>query len=128
MATLGLLAVVAGWVGVGIYQGMHSVIIDPQGSWQGPWPLDGADDCRTRLYSNGRFEMECRAKDRYAGTGTWFRQGNELTFQFNLFVRNGEQDSAVKEIVLRTDGTRNTMFVGQVAERGEPHRWQRQRL
>ena len=106
----------------------RGIVVDPQGAWLGPWPLDGADDCRTRLYPNGRFDMQCRAKERYAASGTWLREGNTIRFDFTLFVRNGETQTIVKPIVLRTDGTCNTMFVGPVGERGEPFKWQRQRL
>lgn len=129
--TAGLLLLLAGFLGLAGYGGcmaMRGVVVDPQGTWLGPWPLDGADDCRTQLLPNGRFDLECRAKERYAAAGRWSREGNTIRFDFDLFIRNREKVSDAKEMVLRTDGSKNTMFVGPVAERGEPYRWQRQRL
>ncbi len=104
---------------------MKSGIADPQGQWFGPWPLQGADDCRTKLFPNGNFEMECRGRDKYAGTGTWLRRQDRIEFDFRLFVRNGQANAEIKKLTLRTSGA---MCVGRLEDRGEPYCWKRANL
>ncbi|HJP82024.1 MAG TPA: hypothetical protein VJ835_00840 [Fimbriimonadaceae bacterium] len=111
--------------GRGILLAAQGSIIEVEGSWLGPWPLDGADDCRTRLFPNGQFDLECRQKTTYAGKGIWTRDGNEIRFEFSFLAKNGESSREAPDISLRTDGSRNVLFVGLSHERGEPHKWTR---
>lgn len=99
-------------------------IIDPQGLWLGPWPLPGADECRTKLLPNGRFEMECRGRDKYVGAGTWRRNDDQVHFAFR-FLAKGESrlDVAVKTYRIRTKGRQ--ICLGEVDGRGEPFCWSR---
>lgn len=124
--TIGFVCLFAGIVLV-LVNLVKTGIIDPQGQWFGSWPLQGADDCRTKLYPTGRFEMECRGKDKYAGAGTWQRDRNHLLFEFRMFVRNEKPVADMKVMTLRIDGVRDGMVVGGLNEAGEPHSWRRAR-
>lgn len=112
-------------VGYGGCMAARGVIMDPQGQWTGPWPLAGADDCRTQLFPDGRFEMECRGKEIYAATGKWRRESNHLVFMFNLYIKGGQKIEDMRNLTLRIDGAKNTMCVGQLQDRGEPYCWRR---
>jgi hypothetical protein len=106
---------------------VRTVAINPEGLWLGPWPLEGADDCRTRIFADGKFDVECKGRDRYVAMGSWYRQSNTVRFEFSHFTRNGSDVREPKPITLRTDGAKNVMFVGRVGEPGEPFRWRRGR-
>lgn len=103
-------------------------VIDPTGQWFGPWPLDGAKDCRTKLFPDGRFEVECRASESYVGLGRWSREVNHVTFKFNRLVRDGREVQKPPTMVLRIDGTRNSLVLGELRDAGEPYSWRRARL
>ncbi len=106
----------------------QGAIIDPQGKWLGPWPMDGADDCRTKLFADGRFDFECRGKSKYAGMGRWRRDVSHLIFDFSLYVRDGKKVEGMPMMKVRIDGARNTMCVGLEEDRGEPYCWKRAHL
>lgn len=103
----------------------NEVILDPTGLWLGPWPYEGAKDCRTKIMPSGKFEFECRADNRYVGLGTWRRDGNQLVFKFRHFQREGLLVTPPPTKVLRIDGIRNVLTVGELRERDQSYSWRR---
>jgi hypothetical protein len=125
MGILCLFLAMALLAGRGMLLAAQGTVVEVEGAWLGPWPLEGADDCRTRIYPNGQFDLECRQKTTYAGKGTWTRDGSEIRFQFSFLAKNGEKAREAPEISLRTHGSRNALFVGPSNERVQPYEWTR---
>jgi hypothetical protein len=123
-----LFAGFAGLVVYGVAMAFLEAVIDPTGQWFGPWPLEGAKDCRTKLFPDGRFEMECRERETYVGLGRWSREVNHVTFEFSALSREGRQVGNTPTMTLRIDGTQNTLALGELRDAGEPYTWRRARL
>ena len=115
----------AALVAYGVVMASNGAILDPTGLWLGPWPYEGAKDCRTKIMPSGQFEFECRADSKYVGMGTWSRSGNELVFKFKHFQREGSLVTPPPTKTLKIDGVRNTLLVSEPRGRNQRFRWHR---
>ena len=123
-----LFAGFAALVAYGVSMAARGAIVDPTGTWLGPWPLDGARDCRTKILPGGRFEMECRADEVYAGLGRWRHDVTQITFEFDTFIRDGRAIKPAPTVDMRIRGGGNTIYLGLPPDQGEPYVWRKPRL
>jgi len=86
-----------------------------EGTWLGPWPLEGAKDCRTRIWQDGAFDLSCRDASAWSGAGTWVRRAEHLEFEF-LVLREGDRDALQKpKVRLRLTPQGNRLDLGEEA-------------
>jgi hypothetical protein len=57
--------------------------------------LEGAKDCRTRIWQDGAFDLSCRDASAWSGAGRWIRRAEHLEFEF-LVLREGDRDALQK--------------------------------
>lgn len=101
-------------------------MVDMQGQWLGNLPLDEATDCRMRLFTVGKFDLECRGEPSYAAKGTWERRQDSLLMTFHMFVKDKKQLEHLPEPwEFRVKAGTNELKLGLPQERGYPHTWKR---
>jgi hypothetical protein len=123
--TLGIVCLLA-LAGYGLLNAMSGRMVDMQGQWLGNMPLDEGDDCRIRLFTVGRFDLECRGATTYAAKGTWRQEDDHLHLEFNLFAKDKKQvDPLPTPWVFRVKAGRNELSLGLPIDRGLPYRWKR---
>jgi hypothetical protein len=88
-----------------------------EGAWLGPFPIDEAEDCRTKLYSDRSFELACKGGNEWHGGGRYERQGNRLRFQFEILAkRSVVMDRLPDAIDLYFEGKGNELVVRATPE------------
>lgn len=123
--TLGIVCLFA-LVLYGLLNAMSGRMVDMQGQWLGNMPLDEATDCRIRLFTVGRFDLECRGDTTYAAKGTWEQRRDELRMAFTMFVKNKKQLERLPEPwEFRVQAGKNELKLGLPNERGYPTTWKR---
>lgn len=98
---------------------------DVQGQWFGPLPLDGAEDCRVRIFATDTFDLECRGRTKYAAQGTWRRYADKLEMSFLWFGRDGAKAKKPDPWVFKVGGRGNTLSVGLDDRTGLRYEWRR---
>ena len=100
--------------------------MDVQGQWLGPMPLEGADDCRLRIFPTGAFDLECRGRTTYAAKGTWRQWDDNLELRFSFFTK---EKKFIKKLpdpwFFSLKAARNELNVGLPNESGHPYKWKR---
>jgi hypothetical protein len=81
---------------------------DVVGRWKGPWPMAGAEDCRTQLKSGSNFELVC-AGDSWVGVGRYSKEGDSLKFAFQALASRGEVIKEPQPVEFVFEGRGNEM-------------------
>ena len=126
--TAGIVCLLAGFLGLvalGLWSAAHRELVDLQGQWLGPLPLDGANDCRIRLYPTDNFDIECRGQTKYAAQGTWRRYENKLELTFAWFVRDNQKQKPPTPWVLNIEGQKNALTLTPTDQKAPAYQWQR---
>jgi hypothetical protein len=92
-----------------------------EGRWKGSLPYADAEDCRIKMYSDGRFDLVC-AHNAWVGAGRYRRSGNELIFDYVVLTRNGTAIDKPEPLDFTLDGRGNEI---RLDDGRQVHVWNR---
>lgn len=95
-----------------------------EGAWRGPFPLEKANDCRTRLYQDGTFDLSCRDRSSWKGVGRWKRKGQEVELVFSLLGEGEKKALQLPTVRFRLTGRGNEIELEETAGRNR-YVWRR---
>lgn len=96
-----------------------------EGAWRGPFPLEGAADCRIRLLSNRTFDLSCPDSG-WVGTGRYTKAADRLEFSFEALTRHEARPvGGIPKVELGMEGRGNRLELGDPRTRDRRLIWNR---
>jgi hypothetical protein len=85
-------------------------------------PYRDATDCRTKIYSNGKFEVACKDNS-WVAAGRYDYDGKRLTLNYDWLTHRGEMVKNPQPVHYTIEGAGNR--IGLTSSEGATYVWNR---